>query len=172
MNECKNCNMPVGISCCFNCGRDSSKCGVWHDCGKNCPGWEKRIKGDLISRKALLKEYEWLMTQTSDCNKPVLQEHIDRINRQPTVDAVEVVRCKDCIACDRPPFPPTIKLEHGYWCVINDHIVSLDDFCSYGETVDGKCLRETADNKDRREAAEQDAYEQLCNLGNPEDGSL
>ena len=47
---------------------------------------------DLISREALLKEYEWLMTQTSDCNKPVLQEHIDRINRQPTVDAVEVVR--------------------------------------------------------------------------------
>ena len=88
------------------------------------------------------------------------------------VDAVEVVRCKGCIACDRPPFPPTIKLEHGYWCVINDHIVSLDDFCSYGETVDGKCLRETADEKDRREAAEQDAYEQLCNLGNPEDGSL
>ena len=45
---------------------------------------------DLISRKALLKEYEWLMTQTSDCNKPVLQEHIDRINRQPAVDAEPV----------------------------------------------------------------------------------
>ena len=120
---------------------------------------------DLISRKALL-----------DCmpkDDQLMSLDVRRyICDAPAVDAVEVVRCKDCIACDRPPFPPTIKLEHGYWCVINDHIVSLDDFCSYGETVDGKCLRETADEKDRREAAEQDAYEQLCNLGNPEDGSL
>lgn len=30
------------------------------------------------------------MTQTSDCNKLVLQEHIDRINRQPAVDAEPV----------------------------------------------------------------------------------
>ena len=120
---------------------------------------------DLISRKALL-----------DCmpkDDQLMSIYVRRcICDAPAVDAVEVVRCKDCVACDRPPFPPTIKLEHGYWCVINDHIVSLDDFCSYGETVDGKCLRETADEKDRREAAEQDAYEQLCNLGNPEDGSL
>ena len=120
---------------------------------------------DLISRKALLdcmpKDDQLMSLDVRRC-----------ICDAPAVDAVEVVRCKDCIACDRPPFPPTIKLEHGYWCVINDHIVSLDDFCSYGETVDGKCLRETADEKDRREAAEQDAYEQLCNLGNPEDGSL
>lgn len=49
------------------------------------------MNGDLISRSALLKEYEWLMTQTSECNKPVLQEHIDRINWQPAVDA-EIVR--------------------------------------------------------------------------------
>ena len=42
-------------------------------------------------------------------------------------------------------------------------IVSPEDFCSWGETADEKC---------RREAAEQDAYEQLCNLGNPEDGGL
>lgn len=45
---------------------------------------------DLISREALLKEYEWMMTQTSDCNKPILQEHIDRIKWQPAVDAVPV----------------------------------------------------------------------------------
>ncbi len=50
--------------------------------------------GDLISRKALLEEYEWLMTQTSDYNKPALQEHIDRINRQPAIDAEPVKRGK------------------------------------------------------------------------------
>ena len=133
---------------------------------------------DLISREALKKAIAAARTNYNTCPEynelfkyfsDLVSAMIDEL---PAVDAVEVVRCKDCIACDRPPFPPTIKLEHGYWCVINDHIVSLDDFCSYCETVDGKCLRETADEKDRREAAEQDAYEQLCNLGNPEDGSL
>lgn len=53
--------------------------------------------GDLISRKALLEEYEWLMKQAPECNKPMLQEHVDRINRQPVVDAVPVVRCRDCV---------------------------------------------------------------------------
>ena len=133
---------------------------------------------DLISRKALKKAIAAARTNYNTCPdyNELFKYFCDVVSAMsdelPAVDAVEVVRCKDCIACDRPPFPPTIKLEHGYWCVINDHIVSLDDFCSYGETVDGKCLRETADEKDRREAAEQDAYEQLCNLGNPEDGSL
>ena len=133
---------------------------------------------DLISREALKNAIAVARTNYNTCPEynELFKYFSDlvgaMIDEMPAVDAVEVVRCKDCIACDRPPFPPTIKLEHGYWCVINDHIVSLDDFCSYGETVDGKCLRETADEKDRREAAEQDAYEQLCNLGNPEDGSM
>lgn len=55
MDDCKNCSMPVGISCCFNCGRADSECGVWHTCGKNCPGWERRIENNLISREALLE---------------------------------------------------------------------------------------------------------------------
>ena len=45
---------------------------------------------DLISREVLLKEYEWIMTQTSDCNKPIVQEHIDRIKWQPAVEAEPV----------------------------------------------------------------------------------
>ncbi len=125
----------------------------------------------LIRRGLVMNDYIERLG-TKDTYKAKFEALCAAIDNAPAVDAVEVVRCKDCIACDRPPFPPTIKLEHGCWCVINDHIVSLDDFCSYGETVDGKCLRKTADEKDRREAAEQDAYEQLGNLGNPEDGSL
>ena len=86
------------------------------------------------------------------------------IDNAPAVDAVEVVRRKDCVyACDRPPFPTTSKLKADCWCAINDHLMSLDDFCSRGET---------AAMKDSRDAAEQDAHEQLCSLGNPEDGSL
>lgn len=108
---------------------------------------------DLISRKALL-----------DCmpkDDKLMSLYVRRcICDAPAVDAVEVVRCKDCVNMG--------KLVKGYredcgCCMVHGWIVSPEDFCSWGET---------ADEKDRREAAEQDAYEQLCNLGNPEDGSL
>ena len=46
------------------------------------------------------------------------QDIIDLINNQPTVDAVEVVRCKDCIAHN------LCKFEQSQ---------GLDGFCSYGE---------------------------------------
>lgn len=43
----------------------------------------------------------------------------------PPVDAVEVVRCKDC---------KKKRCEHGYlWCFKWDEQVQEDDFCSYGE---------------------------------------
>lgn len=45
---------------------------------------------------------------------------------QPTVDAVEVVRCKDCKHC--------LSDAHGLWC-FRDYEYNLqpDDFCSHGE---------------------------------------
>ena len=59
---------------------------------------------------------------------------LDSIDAQPTVDAVEVVRCKDCKHCitdqniiggygDCLRFDPVNK----------NSIVQADDFCSYGE---------------------------------------
>ena len=79
------------------------------------------------------------------------------------VDMVPAVRCKDCVNMGkRLPLPKGYKEGCGC-CMVHGWNVSPEDFCSWGET---------ADEKDRREAAEQDAYEQLCNLGNPEDGSL
>ena len=47
----------------------------------------------------------------------------------PGVDAVEVVRCKDCRYC--------MKDSHGLWC-FNDyeHNLQPNDFCSYGERKD------------------------------------
>ena len=111
---------------------------------------------DLISREALL-----------DCmpkDDQLMSLYVRRcICDAPAVDAVEVVRCKDCVNMGkRPPLPKGYKEGCGC-CMVHGWIVSPEDFCSWGET---------ADEKDRREAAEQDAYEQLCNLGNPEDGSL
>lgn len=50
----------------------------------------------------------------------------------PTVDAVPVVRCKDCTHCVR-----TIDIDGpGLFCAIwgrQWNRVQLDDFCSYGE---------------------------------------
>lgn len=49
------------------------------------------------------------------------------VNDMPTIDAVEVVRCRDC--------------EHywdGTWCVINEAYFEEDDFCSYGERKENR----------------------------------
>lgn len=49
------------------------------------------------------------------------------IENAPTIDAVPVVRCKDC--------------EHywdGTWCVINEAYFEEDDFCSYGERKENR----------------------------------
>lgn len=55
----------------------------------------------------------------------------------PTVDAVEVVRCRDCKRC----FKHTTKRnrQHMWICMRNytDVYVRPDDFCSYGERKDG-----------------------------------
>ena len=124
---------------------------------------------DLISRKALKNAIAVARTNYNTCPEynelfnyfcNVVSAISDEI---PAVDAVEVVRCKDCVNIGkRPPLPKGYKDGCGC-CMVHGWIVSPEDFCSWGET---------ADEKDRREAAEQDAYEQLCNLGNPEDGSL
>ena len=116
---------------------------------------------DLISREALL-----------DCmpkDDQLMSLYVRRcICDAPAVDAVEVVRCKDCAHS-------AIDAKTGQMmCVLNGEIkpdgriwygTAVDEmhFCGYGETPD---------ERQQRELAEQDAYEQLCNLGNPEDGSM
>ena len=57
---------------------------------------------------------------------------IEYLKQEPTVDAVEVVRCRDCKHCD----------PENYHC---DHSMGTaaplkrkpDDFCSYGERKEG-----------------------------------
>ena len=55
------------------------------------------------------------------------------IEDAPTVDAVEVVRCKDCKYRKRPLFAG-----NGIYCVENRRHFELDDFCSYGERREGE----------------------------------
>ena len=52
----------------------------------------------------------------------------DAVDNAPTVDAVEVVRCKDCIR---------LQEEDGF-CVAWEGFVRDDDFCSYGERREGE----------------------------------
>lgn len=46
---------------------------------------------------------------------------IEKINNAPTIDAVEVVRCKDC------------KYYEGEWCCMNEIVMVDDDYCSCGK---------------------------------------
>ena len=58
--------------------------------------------------------------------KYTVDAFIKELKRAPAVDAVEVVRCKDCEA-----YQPT---EGGKpLCVVHQIAVCADDYCSYGE---------------------------------------
>lgn len=56
--------------------------------------------------------------------KYVIYDHtFDDIDAQPTIDAVPVVRCKDCKCYNA----------EGYACINDDGTWHPNDFCSYGE---------------------------------------
>ena len=70
---------------------------------------------------------------TADQNKWIdtgLRIAAHNIRRQPTVDAAEVVRCKDCEFCYYNSSNDTYKCRsmNGMY-----RTVKADDFCSYGE---------------------------------------
>lgn len=83
---------------------------------------EKRI--DLISRKALLAEYDRVHVGPPGGARKLMED-------APGVDAVEVVRCKDCkMRC-----PESVCLVKH--CTLTGVQVDDDDFCSYGERREG-----------------------------------
>lgn len=71
----------------------------------------------MIDADKLKKHYAWWNNE----EKKVFDDIVDL---QPTVDAVKVVRCKDCIYRD-----------HSI-CYKHSAEVSEDDFCSRGERKD------------------------------------
>lgn len=93
---------------------------------------------DLISRSALIEHIKdvptWIVHDKNPRKYPVgmydPEDVISSIENAPTVDAVEVIRCKDCCWYQ----------EDGSICV-NSHCtksyygcrVRKDHFCSYGE---------------------------------------
>lgn len=79
---------------------------------------------ELIDKK---KFYDKVAFRADLCD-PCRDEMINLLDDQSTVDAVEVVRCKDC-----KKGYPELAPNGGVWCAKWNHIFCDDGFCSYGE---------------------------------------
>ena len=73
--------------------------------------------------------FEW------DDIPPTREEFAYFIKKQPTIDAVPVVRCKDCV---NGTFCLNSQGAEYVDCMLDDYSVRKpDDFCSYGERKEG-----------------------------------
>ena len=95
------------------------------------------MRGDLISRRALLKKAE----MRGHCLRPLVTAFhmcvdVKDIETAPAVDAVEVVRCKDCEHfADAKGKDSGKPIGYGQckWSTGIRGIVCADDYCSFGE---------------------------------------
>ena len=83
------------------------------------------MNNDLISREVLMNYTQNQISKSIDCND---------IARFPAVDAVEVVRCKNCRFCDTKTYHCTYPIGMTLPFERNP-----SDFCSYGKPrMDGE----------------------------------
>ena len=90
--------------------------------------------GDLISRSAL-KKFIQDGLNSKDPDKMFGHDAVEILTEivyAPAVDAVEVVRCKDCKKCDGFPEKEIEEDEVGI-CKMTGMVVSPSFFCSSGE---------------------------------------
>ena len=86
-------------------------------------------KKRLIDADALWRKFEsepWYDNADRD------EIALPLVDEAPTVDAVEVVRCRECKHCD----PETHHCDH-YMGTVAPLRRKPDDFCSYGERKEG-----------------------------------
>lgn len=62
------------------------------------------------------------------CDDAIWQEVCDAIYEAPTIDAVPVVRCKDCVNFERDDAE---GIED--WCAVNGARTAEDGYCAWGE---------------------------------------
>ena len=93
----------------------------------------------LIDADELVKKWEEMlpiMVPDEDGKHPVsLEKAIEKLKDAPTVDAVPVVRCKDC---DKAKTNLFAEESHVVYCIYHGMSKQYDDFCSYGERKDGE----------------------------------
>ena len=98
----------------------------------------------LIDANALKSEFEWLKSVVNESSKGEVMDVMQRIDNAPTVDAVEVVRCKECRwSREKDHREPTETPKCLICqCFMNHHIpapwgarlaVDPEHLCSYGE---------------------------------------
>ena len=93
------------------------------------------IDADKLSRELReIADYPRVRNTGKTCDLANLAFHFLAlmVDDEPTIDAVPVVRCKDCIY--RPHEPNT----KGFFvCNASGMEIRNDDFCSYGERKEG-----------------------------------
>ena len=83
---------------------------------------------NLISRSALMKEVEKFFCDS----KALTNDVLSLVCLIPAVDAVEVVRCKDCIYSE-----DAYECNGFLICPASNMEITDNDFCSCGERKDG-----------------------------------
>ena len=85
------------------------------------------INADALKRRAITVRF---------FGKDIMMIPTAEIDDAPTIDAVEVVRCKDCEWSD---WYKTLDGEHRCYCMVHGSSGHTDDdYCSYGEREDGE----------------------------------
>lgn len=90
--------------------------------------------GDKKLKNAVKYGNENAEQQSWSYSTLMMYEIADEIDEAPTIDAVPVVRCKDChyiIEYDEY-IRDKDEIAHGLWCLLKNHSCEPDDYCSRG----------------------------------------
>ena len=98
------------------------------------------MSDDLISRSALMRKLsinsKGQTIPEVDCdNFPInltIKEVKDLIRNQPTIDDVEIIRCKDCEHRDE-----NCCVDSDTYCEITHGYMDDNDYCIYGKRIGG-----------------------------------
>lgn len=92
------------------------------------------MQNDLISRQSLMAHFATSQALANDRDVLYCNGVLDVISREPSVDAVPVVRCMECRALE-----PCLAASDGYsWCNMWAAVVRKNGYCHRAEKMDAK----------------------------------
>lgn len=101
---------------------------------------EQFVEDLLKEMDAILNDDGKVIWSDHVCIGQDAQDIIDLVNKQPTADVVEVVRCKDCIYYKESELLTPNKFCYRLMHPTEDRHIGYnfadDDFCSYGKKVE------------------------------------